>query len=259
MPSKIVTLRNGIRCPTLGQGTWFMGESSSAKKEEIAALQRGIDLGMTLIDTAEMYASGGAEKVTGEAIAGRRDKVFLISKVLPGNASRRGTIAAFERSLDRLKTDYLDLYLLHWRGGYSLEETFDAMERLLEAGNHPGLWRFQLRSGRYGRSIASRQRPHLCQSGIVQPGFPRHRMGLDALAERTPYSCHGLFTALSDTSVAKRELEAGRRGIVDHTGPAGVGLVVAPGRGTDSEVVQCQACRGKPESVGHYPGTSRAG
>ena len=134
MPSKIVTLRNGITMPTLGQGTWFMGESSSAKKEEIAALQRGIDLGMTLIDTAEMYASGGAEKVTGEAIAGRRDKVFLVSKVLPGNASRRGTIAAFERSLDRLKTDYLDLYLLHWRGGYSLEGTFDAMERLLEAG-----------------------------------------------------------------------------------------------------------------------------
>lgn len=134
MPEHVVRLPNGITMPTLGQGTWFMGESSSAKKEEIAALQHGIDLGMTLIDTAEMYASGGAEKVTGEAIAGRRDKIFLVSKVLPGNASRKGTVAALERSLQRLKTDYLDLYLLHWRGGYPLSETFEAMEQLVDAG-----------------------------------------------------------------------------------------------------------------------------
>ena len=134
MPEHVVRLPNGITMPTLGQGTWFMGESSSAKKEEIAALQHGIDLGMTLIDTAEMYASGGAEKVTGEAIAGRRDKIFLVSKVLPGNASRKGTVAAVERSLQRLKTDYLDLYLLHWGGSYPLSETFKAMEQLVDAG-----------------------------------------------------------------------------------------------------------------------------
>ncbi len=134
MPEHVVRLPNGITMPTLGQGTWFMGESSSAKKDEIAALQHGIDLGMTLIDTAEMYASGGAEKVTGEAIAGRRDKIFLVGKVLPGNASRKGTVAALERSLARLKTDYLDLYLLHWRGGYPLSETFEAMEQLVDAG-----------------------------------------------------------------------------------------------------------------------------
>ena len=134
MPEHVVRLPNGITMPTLGQGTWFMGESSSAKKEEIAALQHGIGLGMTLIDTAEMYASGGAEKVTGEAIAGRRDKIFLVSKVLPGNASRKGTVAALERSLQRLKTDYLDLYLLHWRGSYPLSETFEAMEQLVDAG-----------------------------------------------------------------------------------------------------------------------------
>ena len=134
MPEHVVRLPNGITMPTLGQGTWFMGESSSAKKDEIAALQHGIDLGMTLIDTAEMYASGGAEKVTGEAIAGRRDKIFLVGKVLPGNASRKGTVAALERSLARLKTDYLDLYLLHWRGGYPLSETFEAMEQLGDAG-----------------------------------------------------------------------------------------------------------------------------
>lgn len=134
MPEHTVRLPNGITMPTLGQGTWFMGESSSAKKDEIAALQHGIDLGMTLIDTAEMYASGGAEKVTGEAIAGRRDKIFLVSKVLPGNASKNGTIAALERSLQRLKTDHLDLYLLHWRGGYPLSETFEAMEKLVDGG-----------------------------------------------------------------------------------------------------------------------------
>ncbi len=133
-PSHVITLSNGVTMPTLGQGTWFMGESSSTRKDEIAALQKGIDLGMTLIDTAEMYASGGAEEVTGEAIAGRRDKVFLVSKVLPNNASRKGTIAAFERSLKRLGTDYIDLYLLHWRGRYGLDETFEAMERLLDAG-----------------------------------------------------------------------------------------------------------------------------
>lgn len=134
MPEHTVRLPNGITMPTLGQGTWFMGESSSARKDEIAALQHGIDLGMTLIDTAEMYASGGAERVTGEAIAGRRDRIFLVSKVLPGNASKKGTVAALERSLQRLKTDYLDLYLLHWRGGYPLSETFEAMEKLVDAG-----------------------------------------------------------------------------------------------------------------------------
>ena len=134
MPEHVVRLPNGITMPTMGQGTWFMGESSSARKEEIAALQHGIDLGLTLMDTAEMYASGGAEKVTGEAIAGRREKIFLVSKVLPGNASRKGTVAALERSLQRLKTDYLDLYLLHWRGGYPLSETFEAMESLVDAG-----------------------------------------------------------------------------------------------------------------------------
>lgn len=134
MPEHTVRLPNGITMPTLGQGTWFMGESSSARRDEIAALQHGIDLGMTLIDTAEMYASGGAERVTGEAIAGRRDRIFLVSKVLPGNASKKGTVAALERSLQRLKTDYLDLYLLHWRGGYPLSETFEAMEKLVDAG-----------------------------------------------------------------------------------------------------------------------------
>lgn len=129
-----ITLSNGVVMPTLGLGTWFMGESSATRKEEIAALSHGIALGMTLIDTAEMYANGGAEEVVAEAIAGKRSEVFLVSKVLPSNASRQGTIAACERSLKRLKTDHLDLYLLHWRGSYPLEETFEAFRELAKAG-----------------------------------------------------------------------------------------------------------------------------
>ncbi|MBA1202743.1 aldo/keto reductase [Pseudomonas capeferrum] len=120
--------------PVIGQGTWHMGERSGAKAAEVAALQQGIELGMTLIDTAEMYAEGGAEEVVGQAIAGRRDKVFVVSKVYPHNASRKGIPAACERSLRRLGTDHIDLYLLHWRGGYPLEETVEAFERLREDG-----------------------------------------------------------------------------------------------------------------------------
>jgi diketogulonate reductase-like aldo/keto reductase len=132
-PHKLV-LKNGIAMPTLGQGTWFMGESPSDRKSEVAALQHGISLGLTLIDTAEMYGSGGAEQVVGEAIAGRRDEVFLVSKVLPTNASRTGTISACERSLKRMKTDMIDLYLLHWPGSHPLHETFAAMNALVQAG-----------------------------------------------------------------------------------------------------------------------------
>ena len=120
--------------PVIGQGTWYMGEDPGLHRREVAALQQGIDLGLTLIDTAEMYAEGGAEEVVGEALVGRRDQVFLVSKVYPHNASRKGAIAACERSLARLATDHIDLYLLHWRGQYPLEETVEAFERLREAG-----------------------------------------------------------------------------------------------------------------------------
>jgi diketogulonate reductase-like aldo/keto reductase len=124
----------GTRVPVIGQGTWQLGEDRSRHKEEVAALRLGIELGMTLIDTAEMYAEGGAEEVVRDAIAGRRDSVFLVSKVYPHNASREGIPQACERSLRRLGTEYIDLYLLHWRGQYPLEETVDAFERLREAG-----------------------------------------------------------------------------------------------------------------------------
>lgn len=120
--------------PLLGLGTWRMGEAASRRAEEVAALRLGLDLGLTLIDTAEMYADGEAETIVGEAITGRRDEVVLVSKVLPENATRRGTVAACERSLRRLKTDRLDLYLLHWRGSPPLAETLAGFEDLLSAG-----------------------------------------------------------------------------------------------------------------------------
>lgn len=129
-----VKLVSGAAMPVLGQGTWRMGESSGRRKEELKALRFGIDLGMTLIDTAEMYGEGGAEEIVGEAIAPNRDQIFLVSKVYPHNATRRGTIAACERSLKRLKTDSLDLYLLHWRGSTPLAETIEAFQELRQAG-----------------------------------------------------------------------------------------------------------------------------
>jgi diketogulonate reductase-like aldo/keto reductase len=121
---------NGPPVSVIGQGTWYIDRGD--RRNAVAALRRGIDLGMTHIDTAEMY--GDAELVVADAIAGRRDDVFLVSKVLPSNASRRGTIAACERSLKRLKTDRLDCYLLHWRGSYPLSETVAAFEELVAAG-----------------------------------------------------------------------------------------------------------------------------
>src|ERR1700689_5447591 len=120
----------GREVSVIGQGTWYIDRGD--RKSAVAALRRGIDLGMTHIDTAEMY--GDAEPVVAEAIVGKRDEVFLVSKVLPSNASRRGTVAACERSLKRLKTDRLDCYLLHWRGSYPLSETVAAFEELLAAG-----------------------------------------------------------------------------------------------------------------------------
>ena len=129
-----VKLPSGESVPQLGQGTWHMGESGRARKEEIAAVRLGLDLGMTLIDTAEMYGNGGAEEVVAEAVAGRREECFIVSKVLPENATRAGTIAACGRSLKRLKTDRIDLYLLHWRGGPKLEETLAGFEALIASG-----------------------------------------------------------------------------------------------------------------------------
>ena len=129
-----VTLKSGDKVPVLGLGTWRMGERKPERAAEVAAIRLGLDLGARLVDTAEMYGEGGAEEMLAEALAGRRDDIYLVSKVYPHNASRKGTIAACERSLKRLKTDRLDLYLLHWRGSVPLAETVEAFEALRKDG-----------------------------------------------------------------------------------------------------------------------------
>lgn len=158
-------LPSGEDVPVLGQGTWHMAEDARRRKDEIAALRTGLDLGLTLIDTAEMYADGEAEVLVGEAIDGRRSQVFLVSKVLPENATERGTVAACERSLSRLRANYLDLYLLHWRGSVPLEATLEAFAVLVAAGKirHWGVSNFdisdmkELQNVPGGRSVTTNQ------------------------------------------------------------------------------------------------------
>jgi diketogulonate reductase-like aldo/keto reductase len=134
MPIPTTPLPSGEPIPVFGLGTWMMGEAEKKRGDEVAALKLGLDLGATLIDTAEMYGDGEAEDIVGDAIAGRRDGLFLVSKVLPENASRKDTVAACERSLKRLRTDRIDLYLLHWRGSTPLEHTLEAFIQLQREG-----------------------------------------------------------------------------------------------------------------------------
>jgi diketogulonate reductase-like aldo/keto reductase len=143
---RTIVLPGGEPIPALGIGTWNMAEKRSKRADEIAALQLAVDLGMTVIDTAEMYGNGAAETLVGEALSERRHEIFLVSKVLPQNATRRGTIAACEASLRRLRTDRLDMYLLHWRGRVPLEETVDAFDRLRRDGKirHWGVSNFDV-------------------------------------------------------------------------------------------------------------------
>jgi diketogulonate reductase-like aldo/keto reductase len=147
-PSSIRTTRlpSGETIPVLGQGTWCLGDDPRRRADEIAALRLGLDLGMTLIDTAEMYGDGAAEELVGKAIHGRRDEIFLVTKVLPQRATARGTIAACEGSLHRLKTDRIDLYLLHWRGNVELDETLTAFQSLAQEGKirHWGVSNFDV-------------------------------------------------------------------------------------------------------------------
>jgi len=134
LEKRVVTLPDGTTVPCVGQGTWHMAENPRERAEEIKALQLGIELGMKVIDTAEMYGHGAAERLVGEAIKGRRDEVFLVSKVYPHNSGLDKIATACENSLKRLGTDYLDLYLLHWRGRVPLEETVEGMEKLRKEG-----------------------------------------------------------------------------------------------------------------------------
>ena len=162
---RYLALPDGEKVPVLGLGTWMMGDRSSRGKDVEDALRLGLDLGMTLIDTAEMYADGGAEELVCRAITGRRDDVFLVSKVVPSNASRPGVKAACERSLKRLGTDRLDLYLLHWRGGLPLAETVQGFEELRGAGkirrwgvsNFDSADMAELRALPHGRNCAANQ------------------------------------------------------------------------------------------------------
>jgi diketogulonate reductase-like aldo/keto reductase len=143
---RTVTLPSGERIPALGMGTWHMGEDPLLRESEVTALRLGLDLGLTLVDTAEMYGDGLTEELVGEALAGRRDEVFLVSKVVPHHATRRGTVAACLDSLARLRTDHLDLYLLHWRGRVPLSETLAGFADLRETGRirHWGVSNFDV-------------------------------------------------------------------------------------------------------------------
>lgn len=182
----------GGSLPVLGQGTWGMGERGADRAAEVAALRHGLDLGIRLIDTAEMYGSGGAEEVVAAAVRGRRDEALLVSKVFPHNASRRGAVEACERSLRRLDTDHLDGYLLHWRGSTPLDETFEAFEQLRAAGKIRwfGVSNFDpddledLRSRESGRASATNQVLYnLTRRGVERDLLPRCReLGLPVMA-----------------------------------------------------------------------------
>jgi diketogulonate reductase-like aldo/keto reductase len=162
---KTVRLPSGELVPALGMGTWHIGDSRQTRTEEIATLREGLDLGLTLIDTAEMYGEGAAEELVAEAIAGRRDDAFIVSKVYPHNASRKGVVAACERSLKRLGTDRIDLYLLHWRGNLPFAETIAGFEALQAAGKirHFGVSNLDISDMREwwtlapGRAVATNQ------------------------------------------------------------------------------------------------------
>jgi diketogulonate reductase-like aldo/keto reductase len=204
--SKVPTLKlpSGETVPRLGQGTWHMGEAARKAKQEIAALKLGLDLGMTLIDTAELYGDGGAEWVVAEAITGRRDEVFIVSKVLPDNASSAGTIAACERSLKLLGTDRLDLYLLHWRGRHPLKETLAEFEALMGASliRAWGISNFdvadmeELATLPGGRAVATNQVLYnLARRGASRP--------ICCPGSRPRYSYYGLFADRAGAHLAR--------------------------------------------------------
>jgi diketogulonate reductase-like aldo/keto reductase len=189
---KFVELQGGEKVPALGLGTWKMGVGDADEAAQLRALQAGIARGMTLIDTAEMYGNGRSEQLVSKAIQGQREKVFLVSKVLPQNASRHGTIKACEASLKRLKTDVLDLYLLHWRGSYALKETFDAFDELQKAGKirHHGVSNFdasdmdELDASSPGNACAANQVMYnLSHRGIEWDLYPKcHKAGIAMMA-----------------------------------------------------------------------------
>ncbi len=208
---RVIETRDGMRMPALGIGTWRMGERAGQKKDEIAAIRLAMDLGVTLIDTAEMY--GDAETVVGEAIKGRRDGLFIVSKVLPSNASRKGTIQAAERSLKKLGIDCMDLYLLHWEGSYPLEETLEAFESLRSQGKikHHGVSNFDTRAMadaeglKAGQKIASNQVMYnLTRRGIERNLLPWCQKHKVAVMAYSPLDQGSLKSTGALASVARR-------------------------------------------------------
>ena len=189
---KTIQFHGESALPAIGQGTWYMGENAALRSQEVGALQAGLDLGLKVIDTAEMYAEGAAEEVVGEALRGRRDQAWLVSKVYPWNAGEVDAIEACERSLRRLQTGYLDLYLLHWRGNVPLEETIRAMESLQQQGKirHWGVSNFdhddmlELWQEPGGKSCLTNQvLYHLASRGIeydLLPQFQQREMPIMA-------------------------------------------------------------------------------
>ena len=168
MVKKTVRFGEQAAVPAIGLGTWYMGEHAAQRQQEVAALRAGIDHGLTVIDTAEMYADGGAEEVVGQAIRGLRDRVVLVSKVYPWHAGKAAMHRACENSLRRLQTDYLDMYLLHWRGDIPLQETVEAMEKLVAEGKIPAgaslIWTPRICRRCGGRRMASTVQPTRCST-----------------------------------------------------------------------------------------------
>ena len=210
---RTTTLKTGETIPKLGIGTWHMGERRGDKAAEARAITAALDLGITLIDTAEMYGEGGAEEVIAEATAGRRDGLFIVSKVYPHNASRTGTIAACERSLKRLKTDRIDLYLLHWRGSHPLSDTVAAFEKLKSDGKirHWGVSNFdtddmdELRHVKAGANCVSNQVLYnLGSRGIDYDLVPDCAAHKEMIMAYTPLGQGALLRNAAVASVAKR-------------------------------------------------------
>ena len=240
-----------------------MGESARKREAEIAALRFGLDLGLTLIDTAEMYSDGVAEGIVAEAIHGRRDECFIVTKVLPENSTRAGTIAACERSLKRLKTDRIDLYLLHWRGRPKLEETLSAFEALIAAGTirYWGVSNFDVEDMEELLALpggtAMRHQP-----GAVQSAAARHRSGSSAVVPRPRHSDHGLFADRAGTAAARPDADRRCHPAPRHPGAdrARLGAQAARHDG-DSQGLQRGACQGESRGAryqAHRAGSRRA-
>ncbi len=225
-----VTLKSGDKVPVLGVGTWRMGERKGERAAEVAAIKLALDLGIRLVDTAEMYGEGGAEEMLAEALAGRRDEIFLVSKVYPQNASRKGVLAACERSLKRLKTDRLDLYLLHWPGSTPIEETIGAFETLRKDGKirNWGVSNFDA-GGMDGVARAPNGEQLRLEPGALSPRQPRHRMAAAGRLPQGRRDGYGVLAAGPGPPPAQAGAEGGRgqarRGACGHR--AGVGAAAS--------------------------------